>query len=363
MAQEWTIPLRIRLSLGGSVPAAAEAMATDAALSGRALSCCPSLTGGRESLEGASLISDSYQDKFCLASLTKPDFDWRKALSLALASRLSYAKKGEVERVAKDVWRLRTCEVVAADDTQCFVATSADAVLVSFRGSYNVGDWLSNLNMSITTRPYGAVHRGFLAGFQVVQEPLEALLGKYPARPVILTGHSRGGALALIAASEWKDKYKIAAIHTFGQPAVGQASFTEFFEKAYARKYYRFVNNQDIVPRVPPWFEHCGWLLHFDAHQGLHNEIASEELAALEVALDPLPSDTKTMSEEQFNRVRARLLQLKVESGGAPLGEDAVQQAAAESGLVEPHLEGLFPGASDHRIDGYVAKVASHAGV
>jgi hypothetical protein len=43
----------------------------------------------------------------------------------------------------------------------------------------------------------------------------------------------------------------IAAIHTFGQPRVGDSHCAEEFDKRFANKYFRLINQRDIVARVP----------------------------------------------------------------------------------------------------------------
>jgi len=307
---------------------------------------------------------DSHIDKFSIASLTAISFDWKTALSLALASRLAYGAATDVENTAKQRWGLMTCKFVEADDTQCFVASSPDAVLVSFRGTENLGDWLANLNVLGTTRSYGRVHRGFLGAFQVVEQQLISLLAGFPGRPMLLTGHSLGGALALIAAAEWRDKFNVSWVHTHGQPAVGKKSFQGFLESNYGDNYYRLVNDDDIVPMVPPLYRHAGRLIHFSADGGVESALGSEELEALGIDLGAIPVETPMLTEEQFDLMRAQLLQDRAAKVGAPLTEANVERAAADAAAQEgaEGLEGFFPSVADHSMDLYVAKIARQAG-
>ena len=75
-------------------------------------------------------------------------------------------------------------------------------------------------------------------------------------RPVYLTGHSLGGALAMMATAELSnhedDKLRdsIAACYTFGSPKVGNRSFDQFVKVPL----YRVTNGIDLVPAVPLWF-------------------------------------------------------------------------------------------------------------
>lgn len=314
-------------------------------------------------------VADPFIDKFSVASLNATSFDWETALSLALAARLAYDEAGDVKDTSRNLWGLPTCEFVEADETQCFVATSADAVLVSFRGTTSLGDWLANLNVLTTTRPYGTVHRGFLGAFQVVEQKLIALLDQFPGRRLLLTGHSLGGALALICAAEWHSKYNISWVHTFGQPAVGMKDFQGFLETTFGDNYYRFVNNNDIVPMVPPFFDHAGRLIHFNGDGDIESAVGSGELDALGIDLGPVPVETPMLTQTQFDLMRARLLTERAATGGAPLPEESVERAAQEAiGATGPEgVEGLegwfsFPSVADHNMDLYVAKVAHQAG-
>jgi triacylglycerol lipase len=88
-----------------------------------------------------------------------------------------------------------------------------------------------------------------------------------------LTGHSLGGALAVLAGaafSMWSDApiRSVNGIYTFGQPRVGLYKFCGNYDHLLSRKTFRFVNNQDLVPRVPfrGWdYADLGQMIHFDS--------------------------------------------------------------------------------------------------
>jgi hypothetical protein len=346
--QKWTIPLTVQVSLG-------EHKAVVPGPRKKALGI-PS-----QKVE-ESAAAESYLDKFSIPSLTRGDFDWSTALSLALAARLAYADKKEVEQVAKK-WGLGRCLFVNEDDTQCFLAASSDAVVISFRGTENLGDWLANLNLIGTNQPYGRVHRGFLGAFNVVGQKLRAELQNHPGKKVLLTGHSLGGALALIAAAEWSSTVPaISWVHTCGQPAVGKKNFRVFLTSRYEGRYYRFVNDRDIVPMVPPTYRHAGELIHFSEDGDLENALATEELESLGIDLGTVNEDTPMMDEPEFDQMRAQLLFERSARGGESLSEESVERAALEA-TGEEGVEGFLPSISDHSMDLYVAKIARKAGV
>ncbi|WP_437585580.1 lipase family protein [Sorangium sp. So ce1000] len=75
-----------------------------------------------------------------------------------------------------------------------------------------------------------------------------------------ITGHSLGGALAVLAAarmyseSTLYEKYwkRLRGIYTFGQPMVGDQDFVRRFDPVFGRMLFRHVYKNDVVPRLPP---------------------------------------------------------------------------------------------------------------
>ena len=273
------------------------------------------------------------QRLFSASSMAATRFDWETVLSMAVASKVAYKQPATIKSLALK-WGLSGCRFVQAGDTQCFIAATDDAVVVSFRGTENnLGDWLGNLTVFTTSRNYGKVHGGFLIGFDVVRRQLETLLQQFPERHILLTGHSLGGALALVAAAEWQDDFPIAGIYTFGQPAVGKGDFAPFINKHYDKKYFRIVNDDDIVPRIPPTFDHAGKLVHFNS---------SGQLESL--ATESANQETVMMDTAKFEDLRTLYQQ------------DPEGNAGTES-LIDATPEGLFPSVSDHSMDRYIEKV------
>ena len=74
-----------------------------------------------------------------------------------------------------------------------------------------------------------------------------------------MTGHSLGAAMATIAAT----RYQPHELFTFGSPRVGGKHFV----KNIKCPHLRFMNNNDIVCRIPPaWlgFRHHGEMIYFN---------------------------------------------------------------------------------------------------
>jgi triacylglycerol lipase len=59
----------------------------------------------------------------------------------------------------------------------------------------------------------------------------------------------------------------VNGIYTFGQPRIGLYPFCGNYDHVLCSKTFRFVNNQDLVPRVPfrGWdYADLGQMIHFD---------------------------------------------------------------------------------------------------
>jgi hypothetical protein len=144
--------------------------------------------------------------------------------------------------------------------TAGYVAAGDDLIVVVFRGTENELDWKTNFRLQFVVLQGGArVHAGFFLAYLTIRDTLFATVKKLTVakpRPVYVTGHSLGGALAMMATAELSNhddrelRDCIAACYTFGSPKVGDRSFDQFVKVPL----YRVTNGIDIVPAVPPWF-------------------------------------------------------------------------------------------------------------
>jgi hypothetical protein len=75
---------------------------------------------------------------------------------------------------------------------------------------------------------------------------------KRSERPLWVTGHSLGGALALLAAWLFQRKFiPVHQIYTYGAPMIGNLLATKAFDQEFAGKIFRYVNSTDPVPKLP----------------------------------------------------------------------------------------------------------------
>jgi hypothetical protein len=181
------------------------------------------------------------------------------------------------------------------------------------------------------------VHAGFLKQFEALRPELERLLNRQPDLPLQVTGHSLGGAIAVLAASSWAATRPVRALYTFGQPAVAADSSTAMAMAArLPGRWHRLVNDADIVPRVPPTYRHAGHLLRFDS-EGRVSPLPGVEAAPRGPA--PL-ADDGMLTPEDF-----RALQGQLRTGATTRG-----------------LEGSRGLISDHMLPGYLSRIRQQIG-
>jgi triacylglycerol lipase len=198
------------------------------------------------------------------------------------------------------------CNVSLKTDTNGFVAQNAEMILVAFRGTDPLKpiDWFTDFDalQQHDDFPGARVHKGFDDALDAVwrskgEEVLPQRLAARGDRKVWITGHSLGGALAELAAAKAAivSGIPVQGVYTFGQPRVGDEGFARKVNEVLGSRIFRFINNHDIVPRVPLFsmgYRHFADELLFkgitlENHVlGVETLFAAVRLAALAVNLD-----------------------------------------------------------------------------
>ena len=97
------------------------------------------------------------------------------------------------------------------------------------------------------------VHTGFFKQFEKTRPSLDRYIGPDKKRPLYVTGHSLGGAVATIASAYLSQKgYRIASLYTSGQPLTGDKNFQAIIKAHLRQRYHRLVTKGDLVPQIPP---------------------------------------------------------------------------------------------------------------
>ncbi|KAK3423232.1 hypothetical protein EUGRSUZ_F00220 [Eucalyptus grandis] len=205
-----------------------------------------------------------------------------------MAAKLSYENNPFVETTIQDRWKQASTRAIMFKDRDL------DLIVVAFRGTrpFDADAWCTDIDISwfeVELELEGeaapervSIHGGFMkalglqrdrGGLKEMDEVAEE--GKSYAyhgikkklknelgggTRFILTGHSLGGALAILFVGalcmQKEDAIlrKLEGVYTFGQPRVGDERFGEYMESEIRRrkvKYYRYVYSSDIVPRLP----------------------------------------------------------------------------------------------------------------
>ncbi|MCD1127746.1 lipase family protein [Jinshanibacter sp. LJY008] len=147
-------------------------------------------------------------------------------------------------------------------DSQLFYIANNNMILVSWRGSQEGPDWVSNF----TFRPIphqleledkkGFVHKGFWEAFDIARKKFGEDFDKIKEiasdkkRKLFISGHSLGGALSVIHSAVLKSYEPL--VYTYGMPRVFTYGVVRQLQNVM---HYRHVNDGDLVTFVPPQAE------------------------------------------------------------------------------------------------------------
>ena len=138
--------------------------------------------------------------------VTKRSFE--NAFAMAQASGLAYAdeaaiREGIVEAIGAPLRDFRIF-AIPTQGTSVFLALFDEAIVVSFQGTKVVANWLTNFQIALVPfRGGGLIHFGFRQALDTVYPDIERTLQEWSGqgRTLWVTGHSLGGALALLCAA------------------------------------------------------------------------------------------------------------------------------------------------------------------
>ncbi|APU13396.1 MULTISPECIES: lipase family protein [Actinoalloteichus] len=211
---------------------------------------------------------------------------------LGKAAKLAYSGEEEI-RAETARWgfdRFRFLHVVRdlpvpLDDTQAYLAASDHMIILAFRGTEitQIKDWLTDATTPVAPGPAdrGLVHLGFdqalATVLPLVCQGIKEL--RTNDQSIWLTGHSLGGALAMLAAATlyFEDPNLTPdGVYTFGQPRTCDPRLAHAYDEALEGRTFRFVNNNDIVPQLPPEpvFRHVKAARYFDRTGALHEQLS-----------------------------------------------------------------------------------------
>jgi len=166
------------------------------------------------------------------------------------------------------------------NSAQAAVIEHENYICLAFRGTNEIEDWIDNINAFSVKELFGEFHRGFFESVDDVWKGMKhtlAELQREKRRPLFITGHSLGGAMATVAAAKLLHEDKpFTSVYTFGQPRAVTRETSRLFNMECKDRYFRFHNNNDIVTRVPArlmGYSHVGTYLYITEEGEIHKDV------------------------------------------------------------------------------------------
>jgi hypothetical protein len=143
-------------------------------------------------------------------------------------------------------------------DVQGYMLHLNKTLYITFRGSNDIQDLLACLD--IRRQHLGDdiyIHKGYYDQFKAVESDITSdilkICNSFEVEKLVFSGHSLGGALAMIAAPYYSSLFrgnKHIVCHTFGSTTVGNDKFIEWFCKQ-VNEHLRIEYEDDIIPIIP----------------------------------------------------------------------------------------------------------------
>ena len=149
-------------------------------------------------------------------------------------------------------------------DAQALITRKNTSMYIAFRGSMNIADFRDALNVKPVDTPMGIIHSGFLDQYLSLEKDLQSHIisqnandpQSLPIKDIYMTGHSLGGAVALISSvmlfQYLHSMVETPNIHcyTYGRPVVGNAEFFDsVIRSCFQVKCVELTT--DIIPQIP----------------------------------------------------------------------------------------------------------------
>jgi triacylglycerol lipase len=183
------------------------------------------------------------------------------------------------------------------------IAERPDAVVLGFSGTDPVVWEMHATNLNIRLSQDRNTHSGFQAAVDVARDEIEhaVRLARDGDKPLFVTGHSLGAALAGLAASQADglggDTPR--GVYVYGMPRVGGERFRDEYNARLGHVTYRLVHGDDIVAHIP--FSEIGF-----RHVGRMLACASGEKFAASAPLTDHGSDAPQLADHRLvNGIRS----------------------------------------------------------
>ena len=203
-----------------------------------------------------SLFSNDNHKQWFRDHVSRLVDDNRKKSLDVLIDLVGYDHEEERKKLESELGDLRFKLTATFDcgGTQAILVSNDKFLVLAFRGTEatSVKDIKADAKAKKTPcNTRGGIHAGFKEAFKKVEKDIQRKLNEnqFGGKPLFITGHSLGGALATIAAKKLcHENGGIAACYTFGAPRVGDEDWIADLKTPI----YRLVNAADCVTMLPP---------------------------------------------------------------------------------------------------------------
>lgn len=189
---------------------------------------------------------------FATADNGQNAIDFLQLKEYAVFAHATYLTEAEISRISElKHYTLSRYGNILELEVSYFLLTNdkTRAQVIAVRGTSNVENVLIDVDLKLKTDRYAGIrlHSGFSQAAEKIYQEIKPLLK--PDYAVSTTGHSLGGAVALILAMYLDlDHFNSNRVVTFGQPKVTNITGAKKFEHL---DIIRVVMPRDLVPLVP----------------------------------------------------------------------------------------------------------------
>jgi triacylglycerol lipase len=192
-----------------------------------------------------------------------------QSLLFAELAKVSYFDADKTEELLRQVG-ITYFEFFDREGAQAYYFENETDRVIVCRGTEpdDINDVKADVNVvAVAAETVGRVHGGFKSECDHLWPMIEKAI-KANDKPIWFAGHSLGGAMATICAGRcFLSHIEVlpSGLFTYGSPRVGNQRYINFCDI----NHIRWVNNNDIVPRMPPrWlgYTHSGTEMYMDRH-------------------------------------------------------------------------------------------------
>jgi triacylglycerol lipase len=199
-----------------------------------------------------------------IASFTAPEIDLSELKLLSQSTQAGPLVSRDIQGSAEVRARISALFPGIQDVYFGFALTSSSYNIIGLRGTQSDFEWALDAAIPQVPVPlvwysdgkfqFAQVHLGFLIFFAMLADQILAAAKQFnPALPCLITGHSLGGALAVLAAPTLQLLLpnQTFQMYSFAGPRVGDPTFVDAYN-FWVPQSYRVVNLADAIPMLPP---------------------------------------------------------------------------------------------------------------